>query len=333
MPKNRPAGHKVPYEAFLAAFPADLKQIGYAQLGIQQPLASAGREIELLEKLLKTEIPPDLVERGVGLRSSNVENVMFFCYWRDTNRFRQWQEMMCREGGWLRGTKQGGRWLESGIIDLNRTETLYSHRERHTGYSIFLEGVKPSDLHGYWGAARDRLAASEHDDFEPEAGIRMERWSPVTANGVLAELTLPNNLCLIRTTQDWRHADDWERELYGKVTPSLRRGTEFLDTRPAESGCFGALFVTERDENWNELEKTCVVAFFRCLKDLETWTRDHPTHHAIFNAANKMMERLNGRTDLDLWHEVSIFPSGTFRAMYSNCREDTGLLGYFPAVN
>lgn len=331
MPKNRPEGHKVPYEAFLAVFPADLKQIGYAQLGIQQPLAEAGREIEVLEKLLQTETPPDLVERGSGTRAAGTEDVMFFCYWRDTGRFKQWQQAMSAPGGWLHGAGHTGRWLEGGVIDLNRTETLYSHKERHTGYSIFLEGVKPSDLHGYWGAARDRLAASEHDDFAMDAGIVMERKAG-KGNGAVVEVTLPNNLCLIRTTQDWRHADEWERELFGKVMPSLRRGTEFLDTRPAESGCFGALFVTEQDQQWKALEKTCVVAFFRCLRDLETWTRDHPTHHAIFNAANKMMERLNGRTDLDLWHEVSIFPKGTFRAFYSKCRPETGLLGYFPTA-
>jgi len=332
MPRNKPEGHKVPYEAWLAVFPADLREIGYAQLGIQQAADKAGREIELLEKVLRSESAPDLVERGAGTKSSGTEDTLFFCYWRDTGRFRQWQEFMGSESGWLRTAADAGRWLECGVIDLDRTETLYSHRERHTGYSIFLEGVKPSDLHGYWGAARDRMAASAGDEFLPEAGITMQRAPTGATNGALVEVTLPHNLCLIRTTQDWRNASEWERDLYGKVTPSLRRGTEFLDSKPVESGCFGALFVTERDEHWSTLEKTCVVAFFRGLSDLEKWTRDHPTHHAIYNAANKMMERLGGRTDLDLWHEVTIFPKGTFRAIYSKCRPDTGLLGYFPAL-
>ncbi len=62
------------------------------------------------------------------------------------------------------------------------------------------------------------------------------------------------------------------------------------------------------------------------MADLESWARDHPTHHAIFEAAMELVRRFGEDLGIRLFHEVSVLPGGRFEASYVGCADDTGIL-------
>ena len=335
MPKNKPEGHVPPYESWLPNFPKDLSPIGYTQFGVSAKQRSDRTDsaISQLVTLLQRENSPEVIERGRATRADDSIVELVFCYWGDVGRQQDFLKSDNFES-WFSSedalNSDFGRWYESATMDMDRTETLYSHKERHTGYSHYKEDVRPSDLHGYWGAARDRIEASENDELK---GIEFDMQQSQTpeSRGAVVEVSLPNNLCLIRTTQVWANSSEWERELYlNDVQPNLIKGSEFLDANPVETACFGSLYVEELELDGTSKEKTCVLAFFRSLADLEEWTHNHPSHHAIFDSALQMMEKLKGSIDLDLWHEVTVFPEGKLQARYANCTPDMRFLPYFP---
>ena len=150
-----------------------------------------------------------------------------------------------------------------------------------------------TDVHEYWGAARDRIAASATSD------LRAEPAGPV-----------PGNLCLIRSGQIWEHCDGREREIYfGEVEPNLIAGIDFLDSHP-ETGCLSARFLREQTLDGEDLESTSFVGWFDELRSLEEWAKSHPTHLAIFDSFLAMVGKLEGRIGLRLWHEVAAIPAG-----------------------
>ena len=85
--------------------------------------------------------------------------------------------------------------------------------------------------------------------------------------------------------------------------------------------------VDEIDSNGSDVGRTCGIGYFNSLSDLEHWTHNHPTHGAIMESFIGMVQRFEGQPGLHLWHEISVFPSGSLKAEYINCTGDGGLLG------
>ena len=213
---------------------------------------------------------------------------VFLGYWDDPAAYRRWRD----RPEVVAALALPGVLEEAAVIPADRWETLHSTDEVTPGVRS-LSPVKPTDVHEYWGAARDRIPASASSDlaFEPDT-------------------PLPANLCLIRSGQIWHHCGEDERTLYfEQVVPSLSAGIEFLARNP-DTGCISSRFLREQTLDGEDLDSTSFVGWFRDLASLEAWSRSHPTHLAIFNSFLSMVDKLGGQIQLRLWHEVSVLPGG-----------------------
>jgi hypothetical protein len=260
---------------------------------------------------------PLTLERGRVMVPADPPAQVLFAYWDDLAAHGRWAQGPAAERLFAAGDDGPPRWCETALLPLTHTEAHFSQQTRETGL-----GRVPGTHHafcpmvGYWGSGRDRIPIAADDPLEPgpvEPGA-------VAKDGALVTLVAPPNLCTIRTSQDWQgappeHLDWYERE----VEPVLRAGVEHLHAEPGDSGCLSVRYIREIDLAGADLDRTCVLAEFRSLGDLEAWARDHPTHHAIFGAAMKMVRRFEEDLGIRLFHEVSVLPAGQFQARYVDC--------------
>ena len=152
----------------------------------------------------------------------------------------------------------------------------------------------------------------------------------VKSKGKRIRITPPENICLIRSAQDWTQCRDSELDLYWKeVHPVLIEGMDFIRDNPLETGCISCRFMDELNGSGDQQSKTFGMAYFLTMAHLEAWVRSHPTHLAIFESFHRMVQQLDFRLDLKLWHEVIVLPQGPHVFEYLNCHERTGLLPYF----
>ena len=81
---------------------------------------------------------------------------------------------------------------------VERYETLFSASDRPEGVAVIAQGM--SDMvqeHAYWGGARDRIPLSQTHDLAPSGAPRVVR------EGLHRRVLPHENLCLIRSGQDW----------------------------------------------------------------------------------------------------------------------------------
>jgi len=116
-----------------------------------------------------------------------------------------------------------GFFLESVRPSTARFETLFSN-DRLEGVA-HLAGTLSGEVaeHAYWGGARDRLPLAQTDPLAPGDP------PAVTGDGRRRVVGGQDNLCLIRSGQDWSDTDGGERRMYlNDVEPVLRAGMDFL---------------------------------------------------------------------------------------------------------
>ena len=142
-------------------------------------------------------------------------------------------------------------------------------------------------------------------------------------------LAAPENLCVIRSAQDWSSCRGDERDSYlSDVHPVLTKGMKFLMENPVETGCLTCRFIEQLNDNGEAEDKTFGMAYFLDLAHLEAWAKSHPTHLAIFNSFMALAQRLGNAVTLRLWHEVAALPADGARLEYVNCHGRTGLLPF-----
>ena len=281
MTANRPEGHVPTAPAWSSVGLPD-------RTAFSMMFASGADRAETVDAL-KSELTqgpdaPDLLERA---RVVNVgdENTVFLGYWTEPDSNTRWRQRSV-------ALQRAGVQHETAVIPAQRWETLHSTPEITPGVRGLL-AAEPTDVHEYWGAARDRIPASHDSDLAAEAGT-----------------PIPGNLCLIRSGQIWQHCGEAERDLYfGDVEPNLRAGIEFLSEHP-ETGCISSRFLREQTLDGEDLESTSFVGWFRDLKSLEDWSKSHSTHLAIFHSFLGMVEALGAQIEIRLWHEVCVVPAG-----------------------
>ncbi|MBS1895560.1 MAG: phenylacetaldoxime dehydratase family protein [Actinobacteria bacterium] len=266
---------------------------------------------------------PLTLERGRVLVPADPGAQILFAYWDDLEAHKRWSESEVARG-LFDGAPSSPRWSETAFLPLTHTEAHFSLQTRETGL-----GRVPGSEHefcpmvGYWGSGRDRIPVAARDPLEPGSSV------PTPIATVAGDLFVegPHNLCTIRTSQDWQGAPAEHLEWYRQeVEPVLRAGVEYLDREPIDSGCLSIRYIRETDLSGADTERTCVLAHFRSLGQLESWARDHPSHHAIFEAAMKMIRRFGDELGIRLFHEVSVLPAGRFQARYLGCADDAGIL-------
>lgn len=145
-------------------------------------------------------------------------------------------------------------------------------------------------------------------------------------------LAAPENLCLIRSAQDWSACRGDERDSYLRdVHPMLKKGMTFLMENPAETGCLTCRFIEQLTHDGDADDKTFGMAYFVDMSRLEAWSKSHPTHLAIFGSFMSLAQRLGGTITLRLWHEVAVLQADWTRLEYINCHRRTGLLPFLAA--
>ncbi len=281
MAANRPEGHVPNVPAWSAV---DLPERTAFSMIFVRGSGDAATVEEIKTELTGGADTPDHLERA-RLVNTDDQVAVFLGYWTDPEAQRRW----CRRS---RSLTRPGVLQETATIPAERWETLHSTPETTPGVRNLL-GAELTDVHEYWGAARDRIPASAASELASGPGR-----------------PLPGNLCLIRSGQVWEHCGEAERALYfADVEPNLTAGIDFL-AKHTETGCIASRFLREQTIDGEDLESTSFVGWFRDLKSLEDWSRTHPTHLAIFNSFLTMVSDLGFEIDLRLWHEVAVIPAG-----------------------
>ena len=331
MATHAPPGHTPRFTAYSARFPRGTDAFVFAQIGCQAESAEdAVRAAAALAGLFVGPDRPDVLDRGSFTDTAGAHNVVWLAYWYDPVAYGRWQKSATVRGAWEALPDDGpvGHWREECVIPVERNETLHTHqREQYatSGLSQYKALELPeTQVHDYWGAGRDRIAASATEALEPELAV----FAPRTREDSLGRrvtVRVPGNVTLIRTAQDWSTSALYREKYLADVKPVKDRGVDFLAANP-DSGCIAARNLAEETPDGAALDRACTIAWFASLDHLLTWCRSHRTHLEIYASFFQMVGGGEGPLDVAFWHEVSVLPSGSVTAEYVNCHPSTGFL-------
>ena len=279
------------------------------------------------EALFGDQAPPR-VERGRYLDALGVENRLYIAYWRLSDYSDWWQRHRTWWDSPARDAEPGGYWREIIAMPLARTETLHSTPETHGVSRLCPEVSGPIREHGYPGGMRDRVPISAEVDLR--ASHSLDRPLPgVRRAGNRVLIHPPENLCVIRSGQNWRNcAGEQQARYLEELQPLLLEGMRYLRDNPRESGCYSMRFVTTTDGDWRDQDESFGLGYATDIFAFENWARSHPTHLAIFDNFLAMAEQFGPDLQLRLWHEVTAIDGVQCEFEYLGCNPATGLLPY-----
>lgn len=328
-PVHRPDGFEVAYDSFEPRFGSGKDHVMFAQFGIENRGGDSSAVRARLVAGFTGADAPEILEHGHVREGFGPKAEMWFAYWRSQNTYLKWLTRsdvadLWQDDSLLTGAI--GLWREAGVISLDHNETSFSRAEDISGLVHLSDGLAVTEIHGYWGSARDRIVAAADDPLDPPDGKQGMATSP--SHGKRVTITAPSNTCFIRTSQDIASASEEQARVYANdVEPVFHAAMQFLRANGPESGCIGMRFVEECDAAGVFMGRTCGMGFFRSLSALEQWTHNHPTHIAIMGSFMGMVQRFEGSPGLHLWHEVTVFPAQSLTGDYINCSADGGLIG------
>ena len=210
-----------------------------------------------------------------------------------------------------------------------RHETLFSSPDRPEGVAAIADRLSGEvQEHAYWGGMRDRIPLSQTDPMSPGGAPELIR------DGARLRVKAHDNLCLIRSGQDWSDTEASERKLYlDDVEPVLREGMDFLRDDGFAIGCYANRYMQVLQADGSVGEKSYGQSWWKSLAALERWAESHPTHVKIFGAAMKYLSTLGPSAKLRLYHEVSVAAADEQFFEYLNCHPKTGMLAAVGAVS
>jgi aldoxime dehydratase len=324
-PRRTPGSYTPPYPSYVARFSGDVGQVVMAYFGVQYSGERTAAVDSALQWLLGSFAEPDgprSWDRAQYVDGAGHLNIISIAYWDDPTAHARWRDAVGDR--WLdSGDVSIGRFIESISPTVDRYETLFSAPDRREGIGVIAEDMSGEiEEHAYWGGVRDRIALGQFDTMKPSGvpGYRVD--------GDVVRVIPQENICLIRSGQDWTDAPEAERDMYlGDVEPSLRAGMDFLAGPEGPSiGCLTNRYMTVLDPDGARIDKTFGMSWWRSLADLERWAQSHPTHLAIFGAAMKYLQTMGPAANLKLYHEVSVATAGQQRFEYRGCHPSTGML-------
>ncbi|ROL68811.1 hypothetical protein BK634_13580 [Pseudomonas chlororaphis] len=335
-PKCMPSDWVPPVPAWSGLMPYN-GQLTVAYYGVQSPLGPNAEGVAGFRSWLATS----LSEAGdaVHCEFANYIDVKgcytWLCigYWVDETQHARWSASPAHQDYWEHSTCMDrgiGVFREVLSIPADRFETLQSDKLKRTGASRVCPVLHgPIREHNYWGATRDRIAASGYDPLMSEAqGATSDAVEGITL-GRRVNVRAPHNLAIIRSGQVLEDLEGLEKQIYfNEIEPALRSGMDFLRDNPLDTGCLSCRLLGETDATGAPLPRTFGLAYFASLKHLEEWARNHPSHLRIFNRFIAMAGQLGGDIKLRLWHEVAVLPTQGQVFEYINCHPATGLLAH-----
>lgn len=227
-----------------------------------------------------------------------------------------------REAWTGKGREGIGTFIEMLRPAVARHETLFSSLGRPEGVAVIADGMSGEvQEHAYWGGMRDRIPLSQSDPMTPGGVPELIR------DGARLRVKAHDNLCLIRSGQDWSDTEASERKLYlDDVEPVLREGMDFLRDDGLVIGCYANRYMQVLSADGRASEKSYGQSWWKSLAALERWAESHPTHVKIFGAAMKYLSTLGPSAKLRLYHEVTVAAADEQSFEYLNCHPRTGML-------
>lgn len=330
MPKN----HKTVNNSYTAIFPDNVDRFVFGQFSLQgKDLHIKDIDLRGVQELFEEKHGPTHVDIALHTQSNNYTNIIFLVYWLYVEDYTKWKQSAkikkwIEEDGFQQyGPRITGFWYEILKIPAEYFESSHAYNSNDEGVSNFLD-LQLCEAHEYWGAMRDRIPASAHDQFLPrESNLRKTICKGETSSRKLS-VTAPDYICFIRTVQDLSKVSTSEGKIYEEVMePVLDEGLKFLSGQ--FESCYDIKKVTEINPNKDERQITSVLGYFESLSVLEKWAASHPTHLSIYGTYFKVLKMHGGRSDINLWHEVSVLRSEDVETYYCYCQPDTGLLSSF----
>lgn len=321
-----PRDYRPPYPSFVARHPPNVVRVVMAYFGVQYrdaPTAATRAAIDWLDRRFATDHGPSHWDRAQYVDQAGYTNIVSVAYWDDPQLFDDW--FADARDGWTgeaRSKEEAGFFIEVLRPSVQSYETLFSSLGRPEGIAVLAEGMSGEvEEHAYWGGMRDRIPLSQTDSLSPRGDPRIVR------TGARIQIVPHDNICMIRSGQDWTDTDDAERAMYlNDVEPVLRAGMDFLRDEGAAIGCYANRYMRILDRDGNATEKSYGQSWWHSLEALERWAESHPTHVRIFGAAMKYLSTLGPAAKLRLYHEVTVARADEQFFEYLNCHERTGLL-------
>lgn len=254
--KRIPDDYKPPYPSFVARHKADVTRVVMAYFGVQfrdgVPNNSADALKQIASAFTRTDGPGNW-DRAAYVDEAGFTNVISVAYWDDVVRFDKWYETV--RDGWTGDSPKGnglGKFIEILRPSVVGYETLFSSLGRPEGVAVIADHMSGEiQEHAYWGGMRDRIPLSQTDEMAPVGVSRLVR------EGVRVQVVPHDNLCLIRSGQDWGETDATERKMYLEdVEPVLREGMEFLRDQGRAIGCIANRYMTVLRADGKAIEKT-----------------------------------------------------------------------------
>jgi len=325
-----PDDYNPPYPSFVARHKPAVTQVVMAYFGLQyrgDTATSAARSLSEMAQRFTGAHGPSHWDRAHYVDQAGFSNVVSVAYWDDAATFDAWFAP-AREA-WTGSDGEGiGRYIEVLRPAVARYETLFSSPDRAEGIAVIADGMSSEvQEHAYWGGMRDRIPLSQTDEMAPGGKPVLER------DGSRLRVIAHDNLCLIRSGQDWSDTDAAERKLYlEEVEPVLREGMDFLRDDGLGIGCYANRYMRVLGADGASTEKSYGQSWWHSLAALERWAESHPTHVRIFGAAMKYLSTLGPAAKLRLYHEVTVAASDEQFFEYRDCHPKTGMLAAVEAA-
>jgi aldoxime dehydratase len=319
-----PDDYQPPYPSFVARHRPAVGVVVMAYFGIQH---SGGAPkglpaaLKSLEAVFASANGPRHWDRAAYVDEAGYNNTVSVAYWDDRAAFDAW--FPAARAAWTGVEAAGfGKFIEVLSPSVNDYETLFSSLGRPEGVAVIADAMSGDVLeHAYWGGMRDRIPLSQTSDMAPAGAPSVAR------EGRCLRVKPHENICLIRSGQDWSDTDSAERKMYLEdVEPVLREGMEFLRDQGLAIGCFANRYMTVLDSDGRPTEKSYGMSWWKSLAALERWAESHPTHVRIFGAAMKYLSTLGPAAKLRLYHEVTVARTADQFFEYLDCHPGTGML-------
>ena len=333
-PMQKPPNHNPVIQRYSSQVDEGVSKIRVATLGFQSkatPDETVRTFLRVIEDAFSSAGKPGHHDIASFVDPQGYSTAIAVCYWLDEDLFAAWSQKF--NTWWITQDPSGleyGLWFESFAVDPPYRETNLFQEYIRGVSACPMTKIEPMSESGYWGAARDRFAASAYDDFSPAEAQELHYDSDRHTLGRYIKVSnIPNDLCVIRSGVTWENCGEEQLHSYEtNLKPKLDLGMTFLRENPVETGCCSLRQVTCLDAEGTAQKEAYSLGIFLTYGHLERWAHDHPTHLAIYTRA--LAERKKYQEDLELltYHEIYVL-NDNLRFEYINCHPSTGLLPYF----
>ncbi|KAK3984578.1 hem-containing dehydratase protein [Cladorrhinum sp. PSN332] len=336
---STPPGFLPPYPAYSVRFPESVSNLTLAIIGAQYRTASeaadGGGQAALSPFLGSSASPPSFFEWTSVTDAKGFYNVAALAYWPSAGGYETWATQSGFREWWQDlepENCQHGWFLEVFFPTTDRFESAFTTTQTSESFGHMKECMSEAvQEHGYWGSMRDRFPAAQVDPLVGGAKPVAARESSHPSETARIKIPGKKNLTVIRSGQDWLDTPPEERQLYLETMhPVLIKGMNFLRDHGEEVGCYSCRLMDVVDPSTMKADKdrTFGLAYFDDLASLESWSRKHPTHLAIFGGFHRYAKKLGNNVALRLSHEVMVLRPEQQFFEYVACHSGTGMLKF-----